>query len=243
MSIFGAVLGKLAGGLAGKLFGGGKQESVTNFTALRNHALAAGFNPLTALKATGGAGFTTTSGSLSSNQFLAEAIADSATTWFNRDQIARDEEMDRLKTEMMREELKDMQRRSKLPVGSFGYSIPHVVTTTKAQVAEPPALGRVPSTGILPVTERDVNNSVSPWKVDSRWDPAEKVEQEYAEVGSFPYAAAKLVNDLGWNIGTRIGANRLKKSIEEAYRKKNQPKRQADWSKAMSRRGNMSKVQ
>lgn len=241
MAILGSIIGKLAGGLAGKLFGGGKQESVTNFTALRNHALAAGFNPLTALKATGGAGFTTTSGSLSSNQFLAEAIADSAETWFNRDQIARDEEADRLKTEMMREELKDMKRRNTLPVQGFGYSIPQVVTTTKAAQQEAPVLGRVPSSGVLPDAGRDLKTSIAPWHVDGRWSPAEDIETEYAEIGSLPYGVAKMANDLGWNIGTRIGYGKLADTIGRAYRLS--PKAKREWSKAMSRRGNMAKVQ
>lgn len=194
MSILGAVVGKVAGGLVGKLFGSKKQETTTNFVALRNYAEAAGFNPLTALKASGGAGFTTTSPALSSNQFLAEAIADSATTWFNRDQIARDEEADRLRTELMREELKDLQRKNSLPAQSFGYSIPHVVATTKATQSETPALveeGRRTATNPGHVND---TNFLDPRVVD-----AEAAEARYGDVAQEVAGARNMLSDNIYN--------------------------------------------
>lgn len=64
-------------GILGGLFGRKKQtqSTVTDFVKLRESAEAAGFNPLTALRASGGNGFqTTTSPGLSSGEFIANAL-------------------------------------------------------------------------------------------------------------------------------------------------------------------------
>jgi hypothetical protein len=67
--------------------------SRTNFSQLRDDAVAAGFNPLTALRATGGAGNVTTTqsrASLSSMGFLSEALSAGTETWFNSQQAGSD---------------------------------------------------------------------------------------------------------------------------------------------------------
>lgn len=66
------------GSLLGKLFGGGgeKTTSTIDYKALRRAAEKGGFNPLTALRAGGGAGFTTTHHpALASGEFIADAMA------------------------------------------------------------------------------------------------------------------------------------------------------------------------
>lgn len=64
--------GSLLGGLLG---GGDESETKINYKALRRDAEHAGFNPLTALRAGGGAGFTTTHHpALASGQFIADAM-------------------------------------------------------------------------------------------------------------------------------------------------------------------------
>lgn len=64
--------------LLGKLLGGDDEQKTTSeidYVKLRENAERGGFNPLTALRAGGGAGFTTTHHpALSSGQFIAEAI-------------------------------------------------------------------------------------------------------------------------------------------------------------------------
>lgn len=66
------------------------------------------------------------------------------------------------------------------------------------------------------------------WKVHPNpgFSPAQKIEDEYAEIISLPYGAAKLASDTGWNIGLRIGAARLlskmgryrvEKALQEKY--------------------------
>ena len=122
---------KVAPSLIGGLFGGKSKQSSSriNFQQMRDDAAAAGYNPLSALKYTGGAGNTTTTHppSLSSREFIGQALSDGVTTWFNREQIARDEQVESLKLATMREELKLLKNRNKVPTGTFGYSIPAAV--------------------------------------------------------------------------------------------------------------------
>lgn len=65
-------------GLIGALFGRKKEQKTTSeidYVKMRQNAEAAGFNPLTALRAGGGAGFTTTHHpALASGDFIAQAI-------------------------------------------------------------------------------------------------------------------------------------------------------------------------
>lgn len=53
-------------------------------------------------------------------------------------------------------------------------------------------------------SDRDVSTRVGTWLVDPTWSQAEDVEREYAEVGSYPFAAAKIVNDIGYNGAIRF---------------------------------------
>lgn len=73
---WGAIISAGAG-LLGKLVGGDeKTTSEIDYVKLRQNAEAAGFNPLTALRAGGGAGFTTTHHpALASGAFIADAIS------------------------------------------------------------------------------------------------------------------------------------------------------------------------
>ncbi|WP_413876351.1 hypothetical protein [Albidovulum sp.] len=121
MSLFGTILGAVAGPLAGGLFGGKKKETkqTTDFVALRDSAEAAGFNPLTALKATGGAGFTTTTHpGLSSGEFLAEAIGSGVQAWSSFDPMQQ--QRDALEMEMMRAELDRIKSDARVTQGFAG---------------------------------------------------------------------------------------------------------------------------
>jgi len=126
--LIGSTLLKVGGSLLGGLFGRKKQtqSSVVDFQALRDRAEAAGFNPLTALRATGGAGFqqTTTPG-LSTGEFLAEALGAAGDGWA---EIAKANDpmvkkRDELEIELMQQEL-DRMKRSTGAVQGFAGGVP-----------------------------------------------------------------------------------------------------------------------
>lgn len=121
MSLFASLLpsvGKaVVGGIAGKIFGGGKPQRTSNsvdYKKLVRSAQAAGFNPLTALR-NGGAG-----------QYVADAIGQGIDTYFNRDQVAADKELQRLEIDLRKEELTELRNRNQsIAKGAdYGYRIP-----------------------------------------------------------------------------------------------------------------------
>ncbi|MGK7663609.1 hypothetical protein ACSQ8I_21240 [Marinovum sp. E06] len=134
MSLLGTIAGAVIPKVIDSVFGKKEQKSETstrvNYSQMRRDAEKAGFNPLTALQNGGAAGnatsTTTAPPALSSADFLGQALGAGVETWFNRDQLARDEEAESLKLATMREELVALQNRNKMPQ-HFGYSIPHVV--------------------------------------------------------------------------------------------------------------------
>lgn len=142
----------ISGGV--KLLGGlfGKKKKAT-LVDLRRQAENAGFNPLTALQATGGNGYTpgTQGPVLSTREVLADGVGDLAETWFNRDQIRRDEQVERLKLETMGAELDNIKARTKAlnMSGPFGASIPTYEASNIAP-AKPPALEAGPRTATDP---------------------------------------------------------------------------------------------
>lgn len=79
-----ATIGAIVSGgasLLGKLFGGGEEKTSTtiDYKDMVKKAEAAGFNPLTAIRNGGSAGFTTTTHpALSAGEFIAGAVADAA---------------------------------------------------------------------------------------------------------------------------------------------------------------------
>lgn len=132
MGVFTSIATAVLPSLIGGIFGSKKKETTQriNFKQLRDDAKAAGFNPLTALGATGGAGnVTTTTPALASGDFLAEALDRGLTAWSNQAQLKKDAEAEQLKLDLMREELTGMKRRNSLPAGSFGFDIPTVTGT------------------------------------------------------------------------------------------------------------------
>ena len=93
----------LLGGLLGRK--SKTQSTRINFQQLRDDAQAAGFNPLTALKATGGGGNTTTThGGLSSMEVIGNAIQDGLGTFLSFDPVA--EETKRLENELLAQQVK-----------------------------------------------------------------------------------------------------------------------------------------
>ncbi|WP_111732838.1 hypothetical protein [Roseovarius amoyensis] len=150
--------------LLGGLFGGSSssdmaKQYVYNMFATKNTALkqprwlregaeAAGFNPLTLLMSGAGQQPLGVSpgggGSLSTAEFLGKAVGDVAETWFNREQIADQAELDRIKVEMAREELAYWKNRNNgkgpKPDIDFGYGLAGGTRTTTRQEAPAPTL-------------------------------------------------------------------------------------------------------
>lgn len=79
------IIPQLVGAVASKAIQGSPKAEGIDFKKLRADAEAAGFNALTALGATGAAGYerTISEGALSSAAFMGEAVSNGLTSWFN----------------------------------------------------------------------------------------------------------------------------------------------------------------
>lgn len=127
---------------------------------IRDDALEAGYNPLTAMGLAGGVQAPTPSGTstaygtgvglsgsstfsappLSSSNFVGEALGAGIETLFNRDKIASDMEADSIRLEMAKEELIALKKSNEQAGArkSFGYTIP---TVTSAWEMDNPKAG------------------------------------------------------------------------------------------------------
>ena len=85
---------------------------------------------------TGSGNYIPAAPALSSRSFIAEAFEDGVDTFFNYDQMARDEEADALRIDLMRAELEAIQREDSEPFRRFGYSIPQSVSTASSGAVE-----------------------------------------------------------------------------------------------------------
>lgn len=149
MGLFSDILTVAAGPIVGGLFGWSQQRSAqraasagTDFVKLRKNAEAAGFNPLTALMATGGQGFQRSfQPDLSTGAFISDAISRGADTYFNS--VQADAEASALRQ-------RDLARRVEatktgVPVASFGYDltqqryVPSPVSVSAGAVSDPVA--------------------------------------------------------------------------------------------------------
>lgn len=206
-SMLASVGGSLVSGLLGDR-GGGTQTttSYVDYEDLRRRAEAAGFNPLTALQNGGSAGFATQSTTLpklSSSQVLKNAAAEGIKTWFNRDQIMRDAERDRLELDLMKAELKSLNDQSAIVRDrDFGYSIPHAVQRAGGYnaavsggfvpLASRPADGRNGGAD-GPAGSSRVAGHIVPHNPD--WDDAQKIEDRYGDFASWAYGTAVIGAD------------------------------------------------
>lgn len=79
------IIPQLFGAIASRALQGKPKAQGIDFKKLRADAEAAGFNALTALGATGAAGYerTVSEGALSSAAFMGEAVSNGLTSWFN----------------------------------------------------------------------------------------------------------------------------------------------------------------
>lgn len=130
--------------LLGSLLGRKKSSAQgVDYVKLRNDAEAAGFNPLTALLAGGGAGYQREfNPALSSGAFVAEAINRGVDTYFNQ-VTERDAQVDQIRQGDKLSAALQRAMSSRVP-GSFGYALsdqrPFVPTVSTA----PPPMTVVP---------------------------------------------------------------------------------------------------
>ncbi|WP_422028620.1 hypothetical protein [Roseovarius sp.] len=190
-SVISAVGGLLGGDNGAKKIAGAqyylaKRQAEKGIQIRVADALAAGINPVTAIAGAGAPNVQANIGSippLSSTQFVADALGDVADSWFNREAIAQEQEVERLRLEQAKEQLKYWRdrndRRPPPPEKSFGFSIPHVVEETRQTLGAPqlrpqarPTLG---SAGKMPVFLPDGQPASIPRRTGERlqmkpWD-------------------------------------------------------------------------
>jgi len=111
----GNLLASVAGPLAAGLIGGRQKSPQTDLVALRNNALAAGFNPLTALRATGGQGFITDP-KLSTRAFIRDALTGGITAAGQYKQLNQQAELDGLKINLLKAEAANIGRHKQSPL-------------------------------------------------------------------------------------------------------------------------------
>jgi len=154
----GRLVSSVAPSLVGGMFGLAQQREAnkgTDLVQLRDSALRAGFNPLTVLTATGGAGFQRNfSPDLASGAFVADAVARGLDTVFNRPSVDRAAEQ--IRQSQFRRDAAAVSAVNRLP-RPFGYSLTSEVAGGGGTGAVSPALSGVfsPRPVSRPVTVHD----------------------------------------------------------------------------------------
>lgn len=231
MGLFSSILGAVAGPIIG-LFGKKKEKpqkttttSYVDYAKMARDAQAAGFNPLTALRNGGSAGFSstvTTAPALSSGSFsggVGEALANGISAWASYDPMA--EKKADLEYQLVQEQLKTVQRMNRQERKSF--DVPSNTGTT----------GRVSSGGFahsVPVTGAAAGGTQftgsDPW-TGSVFDPymkihpgvpgADPLSSRYGEIVEMIGGVAVLGGDLaysGYKLANRQG--NVDKAVGEA---------------------------
>lgn len=180
--MFGQILSAVAGPLISGLFGQKKAPQTTttvNYRKLRDAAIKGGFNPLTAIRNGGAAGFTTTTHpALSRAPAVGQAISNLGTVLANQPSQA-DIRRDKLEYQILEKQLENLRTRSPISKARFG-DVP-VIQTTGGSEVKGPALTRM-------VTGRD-GEQISIPNMDVAADPETTLMVE-AEQG-------KLLDKLG----------------------------------------------
>lgn len=200
--------------LLGGLFGKKEQKttSTIDYSAMREAAEKAGFNPLTALRAGGGAGFTTTHHpALASGGFIADALNGVANAVAAIDPM-RDAAA-KLELQIQQETLKSLQNSNAgLRRASIG-GVPVAAGQRVAAVNSPLATGPVPS-GPLDRREptTDTPTRVNPypswltrqgWQINP-WNVSAQNWEDWMgdnEIASTVFSIGQLGSDIVWNGG------------------------------------------
>lgn len=182
--------GIIKGGLSllGGLFGGKKTTTTrTDFLQLRKDAEAAGFNPLTALKATGGAGNTTVRHpGLASGEALAIALGEGFDSWAAYDPHAV--ERGRLEVELMRKQLGQLQAPNPAAVRAGFLDVPQA---TKVPVRSPRH-----SADMIPAPTAPLQLGSEELRPASGIAPAQDYEDRYGDVVGGVFGTLAGIGDL-----------------------------------------------
>lgn len=209
--MIGQILGAVAGPLIGGLFGGGKSETTTrvDYRRMVRDAEAAGFNPLTALRNGGAAGFSVTSSpALSLGDRIGTAVGNVANFLADFDPMA--DQKAELESQLVSAQIANLNAstyrlNSMDAPGSF--NVPQgAAATVRAGGAELAASGALPPSAPEPQGSTLTNPwpkwlgfERSPWSHD-----AEAWEQAYGDIGgSILGSAVEGGQDAVWNFGVR----------------------------------------
>lgn len=216
MGLFSKIVGAVAGPLVSGIFGSKQkpQTSEVNYKKMVQNARAAGFNPLTALRNGGSAGFTTTSPALSSRSFVGDALQAGFNQFFGYKQDQLDEERERLQTEIMRQDLANAKAQGDI-FKNYGFTPPSVTTYTGGHentvqpVLRPRDRNGSPSSpsdtvngdlkGDLKKEVTDLRMNGTDWKANPKWSDAEEYTKRYEDLASNLIGGAILVSDTWHN--------------------------------------------
>lgn len=212
MSLLGGIIGAV-----GSLFGGSKKQETTSsvdYKKMAREATEAGFNPLTAIRNGGSAGFTTTTGPSISNTpeilsnlggILGDALGDKL------DPIqAKRREIDTLLVDRQLRQLKEgpqvpgrlMTPRTFEGVKVSQQIVPRLSASTPKAASVPAAYDLGNPNGYEQSDAKKMNYGNQSWWKSNPWLPAaEAVEDDLGDVAGSLYGAPKLAVDLGYNLG------------------------------------------
>jgi len=204
MGLFSKIVGAVAGPLVSGIFGSKQkpQTSEVNYKKMVENARAAGFNPLTALRNGGSAGFTTTSPALSSRSFVGDALQAGFNQFFGYKQDQLDEERERLQMEIMRQDLANAKAQGDI-FKNYGFTPPSVTTYTGGhENTVQPSLGSRRPNSPTAGRDSDVTDTVIAGK-DIKANPsmsnADKLEERYGDLVSSVAGVGTLAADTWHN--------------------------------------------
>lgn len=182
-------------------------DQAEQFVRLRDAAEAAGFNPLTALRANPTGGMVNPTPALASGSFVTDALGAGMQTYFNRDKILKDEERDMLERKLMRQELANMTMQGKAFEKSmnfgFGVGNPTANNYTGADLGHTTLDKGLSFGGVTAAVAGDTSD-------------AEVWEKRYGDIASSVIGGAIAARDLGQWAGKAM--NRWQMELETQRR-------------------------
>lgn len=215
MSLLAAVLPAVVSGIFGSRPRKTTTTSEVNYHKMVKRAQGAGFNPLTALRNGGAAGFSSsTSTTLSSGQFVGDALASGLNTYFNNRQQQADYERDRLEREAFERQMAEVRAQNSAVVRdrSFGYTIPKAENysgvsahASRPSLAFPDFRGdrSVPSGGVSRNGGASLASRAPVYVAGARIGPnsgtsdAQVIENRYGELASNIVGTSAFIYDIG----------------------------------------------
>lgn len=187
------------------------EDARLNLSRVRESAELAGFNPLTALQSTGGnlGPISANVPPLASAAALEGAVQSVGDILSGRSAVRNQQEDANLRLTQLRierEEAGDAGKLARRIAGAATQFVPRppAIPSRSTQRAPKPT----PVAGLTDYEEttddtrrsqRDIATGVGAWKVDESYDPAEFIEQEYAEIAANIYGTGKAIIDAGRN--------------------------------------------